>query len=110
MRFDYICNSMNEENTEIPKKRPVGRPRKPAEKRPVGRPKGSRTRDPRGGKREGAGRKVYLAPEEKKVNITLTISPRVRELCDLLRDKGLNLSEIFCKRIEQLSKTYTGED
>ena len=57
-----------------------------------------------GGRRPGSGRKVSVPADQRKVNITLSVTPQDKADCDLLREKGINLSEEFAKVVRRLAK------
>ena len=57
-----------------------------------------------GGKRLGAGRKASVPADQKKVNITLSVTPQEKAQCELMRQKGINLSEEFSKVVKRLAK------
>ena len=69
------------------------RPRKPV--------KPPKVAERRGGARAGSGRKET---GNRKVNITLTVTPQDKANCELLREKGINLSEEFAKVVQRLAK------
>lgn len=75
-----------------------GRPRKPVKPPKVVKHSG--------GRREGAGRKVYVPSDQKKVNITLSVSPQDKASCAKLREAGINLSEEFSKVVQRLAKIF----
>lgn len=52
-----------------------------------------------GGARPGAGRK---AAPDKKVNVTLSVSPSIRLQMTELRQRGVPISKEFSELIEQL--------
>lgn len=57
-----------------------------------------------GGKRLGAGRKPSVPADQRKVNLTLSVSPQDKAYCDQLREKGVNLSDEFAKVVHKLAK------
>lgn len=57
-----------------------------------------------GGKRPGSGRKVSVPADQRKVNITLSVTPQDKANCEILRQKGINLSEEFSKVVQRLAK------
>lgn len=59
-----------------------------------------------GGRRDGSGRKAYVPAEEKKVNITLSVSPQDKANCEKLREAGINLSAEFTKVVQRLAKIF----
>lgn len=63
----------------------------------------------RGGKREGSGRKPYVADEDKRVRVVLTISPESKARCLELHSKGVNLSAEFEKVVTRLAKVLCSD-
>lgn len=57
-----------------------------------------------GGRRLGSGRKAYLPDDQKKVNITLSVTRQDKANCEILRQKGINLSEEFSKVVHELAR------
>ena len=57
-----------------------------------------------GGRRLGSGRKAFLPEDQKKVNITLSVTRQDKANCEKLRAAGINLSEEFAKVVHNLSK------
>ena len=53
----------------------------------------------RGGKRPGAGRKK-MRPEDKRINVTLSVAPEIRALMSLMQDEGVNISREFATFIQ----------
>lgn len=54
-----------------------------------------------GGKRAGAGRK---ANPDKKVQMSVTITPRTKERVQILKDSKVNINEHFERMIERLTE------
>ena len=69
------------------------RPRKPV--------KPPKVVERRGGPRPGSGRK---ATGNRRMNITLSVTPQEKAYCDILREKGINLSDEFSKVVQRLAK------
>ena len=60
---------------------------------------------PRGGRHPGSGRKK-MKPEDKRVNVTLSVSPDVRKLITVLQEDGINISREFGNMITNYCKKH----
>lgn len=58
-----------------------------------------------GGSRPGAGRKA-LAPEKKKVQATVTLTPAQLEDMKALRSKGVDVNKAIGREIHRLAIAY----
>ena len=59
----------------------------------------------RGGSRPGAGRKA-LAPEKKKVQATVTLTPAQLEDMKALLSRGVDVNKVIGREIHRLATAY----
>ena len=72
----------------------------------MGRPK---KKDPRGGRREGAGRKTWV-DDPKVENVTFRVSTKtltqIRALRDATRDDETTFNEMFTQWVDEIARDY----
>ena len=72
----------------------------------MGRPK---KKDPRGGRREGAGRKPWVE-EPRNQNATFRVSAKtleqIRQLRELTKDDETTFNQLFCQWVDDMAKDY----
>ena len=56
-----------------------------------------------GGKRQGAGRKP-IDPKEKKVQVSVSVTPKTKEMIKQLRETGLDVNKLFEEYILEIKK------
>ena len=56
-----------------------------------------------GGRREGAGRKP-IDPKEKKVQVSVSVTPKTKEMIKQLRETGLDVNKLFEEYILEIKK------
>ena len=56
-----------------------------------------------GGKRKGAGRKP-IDPKEKKVQVSVSVTPKTKEMIKQLRETGLDVNKLFEEYILEIKK------
>lgn len=56
-----------------------------------------------GGKREGAGRKP-IDPKEKKVQVSVSVTPKTKEMIKQLRETGYDVNKLFEEYILEIKK------
>jgi hypothetical protein len=74
----------------------------------MGRPK---KKDPRGGRREGAGRKPWSPDENpRNENVTFRVSARtlaqIRSLRDATREDEITFNELFIQWVDEMANDY----
>ena len=56
-----------------------------------------------GGRREGAGRKP-IDPKEKKVQVSVSVTPKTKEMIKQLRETGHDVNKLFEEYILEIKK------
>ena len=56
-----------------------------------------------GGKRQGAGRKP-IDPKEKKVQVSVSVTPKTKEMIKQLRETGHDVNKLFEEYILEIKK------